>query len=201
MKKALLFIAVLTLALGACKNGKKAKADKTAEAAAETPAMPKAPQAPETSDELEKMEEELTAEQKKLEPKIADSLYFMMQRTPCFGQCPVYTIRIYQSGNAYLEGKRFFDYEGWFKTKFSESEMIQIKTWANEAGYWKMNHVYDAPVTDLPSTTTALKTDSQYQWVYNRMNSPDELRTFERNIETLIKDQDWVMYKAKVEEE
>jgi hypothetical protein len=195
MKKALLFVTVTLLALGACKNGEKASADNVVEAQVETPAIPETPEVP------EQIQEELSAEQKKLEPKIADSLYFMMQRTPCFGQCPVYTIRIYQSGNAYLEGKRFFDYEGWFKTKFSESEMIQIKTWAKEAGYWDMGHVYDAPVTDLPSTTTALKTDSQYQWVYNRMNSPDELRTFERNIETLIKDQDWVMYKAKVEEE
>lgn len=201
MKKALLFIAVIALANAGCKNGKKATADKDAVVAVETPTTPVTPKTPEVDEELESMQDELTAEQKKLEPKIADSLYFMMQRTPCFGQCPVYTIRIYQSGRAYLEGKRFFDYEGWFKTKFSESEMIQIKTWANEAGYWKMNHVYDAPVTDLPSSTTALKTDSQYQWVYNRMNSPDELRIFERNIETLIKDQDWVLYKSKVEEE
>ncbi|MDP4843953.1 MAG: DUF6438 domain-containing protein [Salibacteraceae bacterium] len=197
MKKALLFLAICSLSLAACKNSKKAKSDSTAAVSTEeaevtknqVPATPETPEQPRTEDIS------------KYEPKIADSLYFMMQRTPCFGQCPVYTIRIYQSGNAYLEGKRFFDYEGWFKTKFSESEMIQIKTWAKEAGYWKMDHVYDAPVTDLPSTTTALKTDEQYHWVYNRMNSPDELRTFERNIETLIKDQDWVLYKAPVTEE
>lgn len=197
MKKALLFLAICSLSLSACKNSKKAQADSNAEASTEITiaAMPQVPEAPESP------EQSRTEDISKYEPKIADSLYFMMQRTPCFGQCPVYTIRIYQSGNAYLEGKRFFDYEGWFKTKFSESEMIQIKTWANEAGYWKMDHVYDAPVTDLPSTTTALKTDEQYHWVYNRMNSPDELRTFERNIETLIKDQDWVLYKAPVTEE
>jgi len=196
MKKALLFWAICSLGFVACKNNKKA-ASSTAAVIVENDLSVKSDDVSEAETEEAVAPEDVA----KYEPKVADSIYFMMQRTPCFGQCPVYTIRIYQSGNAYLEGKRFFDYEGWFKTKFSESEMIQIKTWASEAGYWKMDHVYDAPVTDLPSTTTALKTDSQYHWVYNRMNSPDELRAFERNIETLIKDQDWVLYKSPVTEE
>jgi len=54
-----------------------------------------------------------------------------------------------------------------------------------------MNHVYDAPVTDLPSTTTILQTEQIHQWVYNRMNAPDELRKFEREMETIIKDKQW----------
>ena len=69
--------------------------------------------------------------------------------------------------------------------------MIQIEKLALKYGYQKMDHVYDGPVTDLPSTTTIVNTESMNNWVYNRFNSPDELRSFERDMETMIKDKQW----------
>ena len=124
-------------------------------------------------------------------PRYPDTLVFRMQRTPCFGQCATYTVNIYQSGWALLEGKQFFDYIGFYTTKFTEEDLIQIEKLAQKFGYDKMDHVYDAPVTDLPSTTTIVNTESMNNWVYNRMNSPDELRSFEREMETMIKDKQW----------
>ena len=185
MKKALqiIVIALFVLASQACKNSKKTTAENV-----------KVEDAKEVTAPVMEQAEPVTVENEKPSrpaPRYADSLFFRIDRTPCFGQCPTYTVNIYQSGHAQMEGKKFFDYEGFFATKFSEDELIRIEKMAIEYGYAKMDHVYDAPVTDLPSTTTILRTEKIQQWVYNRMNAPDELRTFEREMETMIKDKQW----------
>lgn len=190
-------VVALSLATS-CKNGEKAEnaskdaALEKAETAKKKEAASKSEEPASKASVIESPKEQ--PRQTKTErpaPNYPDTLVFRMERTPCFGQCPTYTINIYQSGWSLLEGKQFFDYEGFYTTKFTEEDLIQIEKLALKYGYHKMDHVYDAPVTDLPSTTTIVNTESMNNWVYNRMNSPDELRSFERDMETMIKDKQW----------
>lgn len=191
---AILLSSMIVLAIS-CKNSQKAKNSSKEEAIVKIDEAKKGEVAvkneAESSKPLEKVKQKEQAKPERPAPNYPDTLVFRMQRTPCFGQCPTYTINIYQSGWSLLEGKQFFDYEGFYTTKFTEEDLIQIETLAKKYGYDKMDHVYDAPVTDLPSTTTIVNTESMNNWVYNRMNSPDELRSFEREMETMIKDKQW----------
>jgi hypothetical protein len=191
-------IVFLVILATACKNGEKAgnpsqdSALEKAENAKKKESAVKDEEASSKAEVIEAPKEQ--AKQTKPErpaPNYPDTLVFRMDRTPCFGQCPTYTINIYQSGWSLLEGKQFFDYEGFYTTKFTEEDLIQIENLALKYGYQKMDHVYDGPVTDLPSTTTIVNTESMNNWVYNRFNSPDELRSFERDMETMIKDKQW----------
>ena len=191
---AILLSSMIVLAIS-CKNSQKAKNSSKEEAIVKMDEAKKGEVAvkneAESSKPLEKVKQKEQAKPERPAPNYPDTLVFRMQRTPCFGQCPTYTINIYQSGWSLLEGKQFFDYEGFYTTKFTEEDLIQIENLAKKYGYDKMDHVYDAPVTDLPSTTTIVNTESMNNWVYNRMNSPDELRSFEREMETMIKDKQW----------
>lgn len=137
---------------------------------------------------------------KKHKPNYSDSLFFQIAKTPCFGQCPVYEVNIFQSGYATLYGKRFFKYEGSYTTKFTTEEMESIVAKAKALGYFAMGHVYDAPVTDLPSTTTVIQTESEEHWIYNRMNSPDELREFEKFVQKMVEDHSWTVQKKSPKE-
>jgi hypothetical protein len=196
-------IALLALVSTQCKNGRKAteSTDKVVSA----PAQPTAPAAIKTSkamDEPEVASEPRRSESEmplRPEPRSTDSLFFKMQRTPCFGQCSVYTIHIYKSGYATLEGRKFFEHIGNFRTQVSAEDMKTIEQWASEANYFDLDHQYDAPVTDLPTTITIMQVNGRKQWVYNRMNSPDELRKFERSIEDWIKPIAWTAYEPKPE--
>lgn len=191
---AILLSSMIVLAIS-CKNSQKAKNSSKEEAIVKIDEAKKGEVAvkneAESSKPLEKVKQKEQAKPERPAPNYPDTLVFRMQRTPCFGQCPTYTINIYQSGWSLLEGKQFFDYEGFYTTKFTEEDLIQIENLAKKYGYDKMDHVYDAPVTDLPSATTIVNTESMNNWVYNRMNSPDELRSFEREMETMIKDKQW----------
>jgi hypothetical protein len=131
------------------------------------------------------------ADPSELKPFMADDSFFKMSRTPCFGRCPVYKLEIKQNGFAILEGIRFFDFEGVHEGQLSETQLNQITALADQYGYFKMEHVYDAPVTDLPSTTTALRTRDGFHWVYNRMDAPQTLFDFENAVEALVKEVQW----------
>lgn len=131
------------------------------------------------------------ADPSELKPFMADDSFFKMSRTPCFGRCPVYKLEIKQNGFAILEGIRFFDFEGVHEGQFSETQLNQITALAEQFGYFNFEHVYDAPVTDLPSTTTALRTRDGFHWVYNRMDAPQALFDFEQAVEAIMKDVQW----------
>lgn len=190
LKYSLCFLLVSLFAMSCKSNKETAKTPVAVESAAA------ADQAEDYIQEPERSAED-PAQVKALMPEYSDSLFLRVARTPCFGQCPTYVMNLYQSGAADLEGKRFFDFIGIFKVTFSEEEMKQIVAKAIELGYFKMNHVYDAPVTDLPSTTVVLQTETQEHWTYDRMNSPDELREFEQYLEKVIKAKAWDEQKPK----
>ncbi len=189
---------LVVLALGACKNGQKSQEDPIVreqihnesieDSRSEVPqaVKPDPASVPEDPEQV-----------KALQPEYPDSLILRLQRTPCFGQCPVYTLNVYSSGLAVLEGKRFFDHIGTFKGQFTPADFSQIMDAASDAGFFQMNHVYDAPVTDLPSTTLIIRTESAEHWTYNRMNSPDELRALETTVEEMIKGKAWEEQKPK----
>lgn len=189
----MLMVALMVVAVS-CKNSKKSSKaqDNTSPIEVSTAAQS------EVTTEAEKPQETKEAVEVKPErpaPKYPDSLFLRIERSPCFGQCPVYRVDIYHSGLALMEGKRFFDYEGHYKAQFAEGDLEYLLSIAQKHGYFELDHVYDAPVTDLPSTLTIVHTDRQTNWVYNRFNSPDAIRAFELDVETIIKERQWKPYE------
>ncbi|MEQ9187474.1 MAG: DUF6438 domain-containing protein [Cryomorphaceae bacterium] len=128
---------------------------------------------------------------KTVRPTIGENQFFGMYRSPCFGQCPIYNIDIDLQGHAVLEGKRFFDYIGFFEADFSAETMQQMIDLANKYGYFGFEHSYDANVTDVPSVLTILRSGDNVHWVYDRMGAPEGLHAFERDMEDIIKQQRW----------
>lgn len=137
------------------------------------------------------------AEIKRHQPYITASMYFGMYRSPCFGQCPVYNLDIDTAGHAVIEAKRFFDFQGFHEASLTAAQMQFIADKANETGYFTFDHVYDANVTDLPSTLTILQTSSELQWVYDRLNAPEGLGQFEASMDSLIRSLDWKPFDPK----
>lgn len=216
MRKAtvtLLVVAIGAISLSACKNSKKTTESKEVSQKSETKPKPKneydgavaqiavtkPAEDPKTTTKATESTKPPRDEQEREvpAPEYPDSLFLRLERTPCFGNCPVYVVNVYSSGFAHMVGKKFFDYEGEYTTRFTEEELMQMEKLAVKYGYASLDHVYDAPVTDLPSTTTIIQSENLEHWVYNRMNGPQELRAFETEIETMIKDKQWSPFSKK----
>ena len=120
-----------------------------------------------------------------------DSLFASIERTPCYGQCPTYSIKIYKSGYVVYDGIRFVDKMGTYSTRISERKIQAIINKANEIGYFDLNDVYDSPVTDLPSTITYLSVNGQKKRIKDRVRGPEKLREYEKYFDSIFEDLEW----------
>ena len=122
-----------------------------------------------------------------------DSLFASIQKTYCFGKCPVYTMKIYNGGYVTFVGKANVNMMGNHMTVIRGEDMIRFIDMANEINYFDLEDNYDNPaVSDLPSTTTSIVMNGKRKTVRRRVNFPSELKRFEELFEDLIKNKEWI---------
>lgn len=117
-----------------------------------------------------------------------------LQRTPCFGRCPVYELSVLNTGEATLQVGRFC--EEAFGRSLSEGlhrSRVDIGLWrmvvdeAKNMGFDTLQSRYDNPrVTDLPAAVITIDGQS----VFNRYGGPDLTELYAR-IERLVATSDW----------
>ena len=194
--KTTIYLFTILLALAACKGKKNAAANKGK------------PNVETTAKELTDAEREAAIiEQMKNEklPNEGEDYYEMVekeipanaiariQRTPCFGRCPIYTITVYEDGGVEYFGKKFAAREGLWGSLLSPGQVKKLMDFANEIGYFEMENVYDQQsVTDVPSTITSLRNEEGLKTVVDRFNAPEELIRFEKFFDSLFEGLEWI---------
>ncbi|MBA3874106.1 MAG: hypothetical protein H0X30_33650 [Anaerolineae bacterium] len=80
-----------------------------------------------------------------------------LERTACFGSCPVYTITIYDNGDVVYNGQKFVDVMGEQTSQIDPATVALMVKAFETAGYFDWKEAYDTQmVTDLPSTITSV---------------------------------------------
>ncbi|NNF02213.1 MAG: hypothetical protein HKN22_05975 [Bacteroidia bacterium] len=127
-----------------------------------------------------------------------------LERTPCYGKCPVYKIEIYDNGLVTYEGIRFTEKIGKYYGIIKEIEVQAIIDMALEIGYFEMADVYptdETPPQDLPQTITMVTNGDVTQKVINKnYNSPEILKKLENYIDETVAGVDWALYDSKMAE-
>ena len=168
-----LFIAVLAASMS-CKSQKNAAAE-LAESDAQTP------------------DTVLMIVEKSALPK--DSLVISFEKTPCFGRCPVYKVRVYQSGFALYEGINFAEKMGMYSTVLTQAQIENIYQSAIEIGYFKLDAEYNNPlITDLPSTISRINYNGKDHKIMARNNIPERLKIFHDNLSVTLLEKNWKPY-------
>ena len=104
-----------------------------------------------------------------------------LQRTACFGDCPIYKFEIYSSGDCIYYGKKFVDKIGQYKFQLKKNDIDIIISKAKEINFKKMNDKYTSSITDLPTTYIQIKNKK----VIDYSNAPKELKDLEKLIDEI----------------
>jgi hypothetical protein len=115
-------------------------------------------------------------------------LFLTLEKTACFGTCPIYSLLIFQDGTAIYEGRRFVSDSGSFKINFTPEQLNAIKAKAEEIKYFELEDKYDSPVTDFPTTITSIRIGNKIKIIQNRVAGPGELKSFESFVESMMKE-------------
>ncbi len=82
-----------------------------------------------------------------------DPALFILQKTACFGTCPVYLMRIAADGRAYLHAKQFMDKQGIYTAKFDEETIQTLRTSFEHIQFERtFKESYRSSRSDLPTT-------------------------------------------------
>jgi hypothetical protein len=120
-----------------------------------------------------------------------DSLVAMLSRTACYGRCPVYIVKIYNSGYASYEGKSNTEMVGLYTGKISKENLTSITTKADAIKFFELKNIYDTNVTDFPSVHLYINNDGNKKQILDRQGGPAELKELQTLLDELAKSANW----------
>jgi hypothetical protein len=124
---------------------------------------------------------------------LLDSLIISLERTACFGTCPIYVVNIYESGYAEYMGRNFVEKEGLYYTRIKDDYIRAIYQKAVDISFFSFNNSYDNQgISDLPATIIKLNDGTTIKKVYNRYEAPHGLKDLELLMDKIFNQQDWV---------
>jgi hypothetical protein len=122
----------------------------------------------------------------KVQKSDKDTLFFTMERTPCFGMCPIDKVQIFSDGKVIYQGIRFVDMMGTYEGEISEGQIIRLENQIRDMRFFMLMDEYDGPVTDLPSTIFSVLWGEKQKRIVNRYNGAPSLKTLEELVVQIL---------------
>jgi hypothetical protein len=81
-----------------------------------------------------------------------------LQRTACYGTCPIYRLTIYSDGRVVWEGEQFVKVKGKAEARLTADQVAALRAAFAAAKYTQLEDHYDCyEVTDNPSANTSFQ--------------------------------------------
>ncbi|AZQ63540.1 hypothetical protein EI427_15315 [Flammeovirga pectinis] len=118
-----------------------------------------------------------------------------MSKTSCRGNCPQYSIIIYNSKKVLLDAKSNLQFEGKYSLKLNDEQYKTLVKSFEDTGFDNFKAEYTAKVTDLPTTYISYLTNDSLYTVKDYYGAPKELKMLENNIANLLELEGWEKYE------
>lgn len=96
-----------------------------------------------------------------------DGLVITLERTPCFGKCPVYSVIIYGNGTGIYEGKLHVKTEGVHEFTLQPKQLSKLINAFESAQYFSLDNSYSMAVTDMASILTSITFQGKSKKIYH----------------------------------
>ena len=131
-----------------------------------------------------------------------DSVRVSLERTPCFGSCPVYTVALEGSGTVRFEGRRFVKDTGRTVGTVPPGRVDSLVAELEAAGYFTFADRYglgesvcEPYATDLPTVITEVRVGARAKRVehdHGCAHPPGSLSALEQRIDEVAGVAKWV---------
>ena len=131
-----------------------------------------------------------------------EAVVVRLERTSCFGECPVYSVTIDGRGNVVYEGAKFVRVEGRQTDTIPASRVAAIVATAERIGFFGLRDQYrsirnpdgtTSSVTDLPTTIVTISRDGKPKRVEDYIGAPEGLKQLEREIDEAARTKRWIL--------
>ncbi len=124
-----------------------------------------------------------------------------LQRTSCYGTCPVYKLTVRRDGNVTYDGKDFVKVKGHRSRTILPERFQKLAREAEKIGFFSFDDDYSFKknpdgsaefVTDMPTTITTVSAGKMRKTVKNYYGGPKALERFEKLIDKLTESVVWI---------
>lgn len=124
--------------------------------------------------------------------------YLKMDRTACFGRCPVYTIELMSNGSIYYEGKKNTEFIGKREAKISVAQMQKFMKTISGYKLLSLQNVYKPIAADLPRLNFTFTVNGKAKSIKNGESGPKYLETIGKKIDSLVSTLKWTETKDEL---
>ncbi|WP_435018613.1 DUF6438 domain-containing protein [Tundrisphaera sp. TA3] len=119
-----------------------------------------------------------------------------LERTPCFGTCPVDVIVLRSDGTAEYLGEEYVERHGKYRGKVSKEDFDRLARLLAEVKFFDLKEAYTAPISDLPTYITSVKRGKATKKVSNYADAaPKGLGEVEKEIVKVMEKIAWTKLK------
>jgi hypothetical protein len=127
----------------------------------------------------------------KRRPPLAKFKSLSLERTACYGRCPIYNVIISSSGAVLYYGEQFVEKEGIYDWKLDNEAIELLNESIRKYGFFTMKKKKATEsMTDMPSCILSIqledKTSRKINDYLGENRYPARLRTLERKIDKII---------------
>jgi Domain of unknown function (DUF6438) len=147
----------------------------------------------------------------------ANSLEIRLQRTACYGTCPVYSLTVDSKGNVEFVGKQYVETVGSAKSTIPVEKMRLLAAEIERADFFSLKDAYtgrsgNCPIsaTDMPSVTLRVKLNEKEKNIEHYLGCfetsgaggelpifPRKLALLEDKIDEIIGTEQWIKKKDR----
>ncbi len=109
---------------------------------------------------------------------------------PCFGQCPVFNMIVYDNGIATYEGKQHTR-QGLYIRKMSDGDLKDLKTTLEAAKLWEFKDAYRGRLPDLQTVTIVYHEDGLTKKIIGKDGRPEKVMNVQAALEQIANATDW----------
>ena len=127
---------------------------------------------------------------KKIVPSTSGGKLLQMDKSPCFGYCPVYQLTVFDNGLLSLHAQQNLKDPGTYRYQMTKSELKQFKAQLAKLNLSTYKDEYREPIADAPSTTLTYYSDP-IKKIYTNFQYPDLLQKFTDSLDHMVINSSW----------
>jgi hypothetical protein len=125
-----------------------------------------------------------------------EELVITLEKTACFGTCPVYSLKIKGDGTVIYAGEDFVQIQGIQEATINRDAIERLVTEFEKADYFSLNDSYtDFGISDMPSVNTSISIGGKTKAVKHYLgdlNAPEQLTELENKIDEIVNSAQWI---------
>jgi hypothetical protein len=135
---------------------------------------------------------------------VPDDFQVALERGPCFGTCPVYSVTVSADGEVVYDGMQFVPVEGPQTAKLAPDEVTALYQAVEAGGFFNLEDSYTIGATDLATIVTTVTMEGRTKSVSHYGlgcgtdldNAPQALCDIEALLEAIPAANGWVTPRA-----